>query len=172
MRNRKIILVIFLFFVILSYILKFEPGISVSVNFFNFFQTMMSFLPAVFILIGIFEVWVKREVIEKHMGENSKYAGYIWAIILSGTVVGGLYVAFPIADSLYKKGARLSVVFTYIGAAAVCRVPMGMFEASFLGIKFTLIRLLVSMPLLILSGILMEKIIKKNKPTSGIMFER
>ncbi len=46
----------------------------------------------------------------------------------------------------------LAVIFSYIGAAAIVRIPMTIFEASFLGIKFSLIRLLVSIPLVVLSA--------------------
>ncbi len=123
---------------------------------------MISFLPAVFILIGIFEVWVKKELIIAHMGQDSGIRAYFWAILLSGTTVGGLYVAFPVSYSLYKKGARLSAIFTYIGAAAVARVPMTVYEASYVGLKFTLIRLSVSLPLIILSSILFEKYLGGN----------
>ena len=110
-----------------------------------------------FILLGLFEVWVKRETVEKHLGEKSSFLSYLWVILLAGTTVGGLYLAFPVAYTIYKKGARLSVIFTYIGASAVCRIPMTTFEASFLGLKFTLVRLLVSIPLIIISSLIMEK---------------
>jgi uncharacterized membrane protein YraQ (UPF0718 family) len=63
-----------------------------------------------------------------------------------------LYIAFPVAYSLYKKGAKLGVIFTYIGASAICRVPMATFEASFLGFKFTAIRLAVSLPLVVVTS--------------------
>ena len=88
--------------------------------------------------------------------------GYIWALLLAGTTVGGLYVAFPVAHSLYKKGAKLSVIFTYISAAAVFRVPMAVFEASFMGLKFTAIRFSVSLPLILLSSILLGTYLKKK----------
>ena len=71
-------------------------------------------------------------------------------------------VAFPVAYSLYSKGARLSVIFTYIGAAAICRVPMTIFEASFLGIKFTAIRLLVALPLVVVSSIVLGGYLRKR----------
>jgi len=101
----------------------------------------------------LFEVWVKKEKVEKHLGRESGFIAYIWVILLAGTTVGGLYVAFPVAYSLYHKGAKLSVVFTYVGAAAICRIPIVIFEASFMGIKFSLIRLFVSIPLVIVSSI-------------------
>ena len=113
----------------------------------------MDLTPFAFMLIGLFEVWVKKETVEKHFGQESGIRGYIWAILLGGTTVGGLYVSFPVAHSLYNKGAKLSVIFTYIGASAICRIPMTIYEASFMGVKFTAIRFLVSLPLVVLSSI-------------------
>jgi uncharacterized membrane protein YraQ (UPF0718 family) len=123
---------------------------------------MAAIIPCAFILIGLFEVWVKREKVERHLGEGSGIRGYIWAMLLAGTNVGGLYLAFPVAYSLSSKGAKLGVIFTYIGASAILRIPMAVFEASFLGIKFTLVRMLVSLPLIIISSILLDKYLSKK----------
>ena len=74
-----------------------------------------------------------------------------------------MLVALPVAYTLANKGARLSVVFTYIGAAAVCRIPMTIFEASYLGIKFTIIRYAVSVPLIILTSSILGKYLEEKK---------
>ena len=152
----------YILFLIISFAFGFNPGKEIGYNFLSFSVDMLKILPAAFILIGLFEVWVKKETVEKHLGEGSGIRGYVWVILLAGTTVGGLYVAFPVAYALYSKGAKLSVIFTYIGAAAICRVPMAIFEASFLGIKFTVIRLLVSLPLVIIASILLEYYLKKR----------
>ena len=155
------LIVIYLLFIAISLIFHFESGEAIGKNFLIFAISMIKIVPVAFILIGLFEVWIKRETVEKHLGDNSSWRGYFWAILLSGTTVGGLYVAFPIAAVLFKKGAKLGVIFTYIGASAVCRIPMAIFEASFLGIKFMLIRLLVSLPLIIISSVIMGNILSK-----------
>ncbi len=152
----------YVLFLVVSFIFGFNPGEEIGYNFISFSVDMLKLLPCAFILIGLFEVWVKRETVERHFGEESGIRGYIWAMLLGGTTVGGLYVAFPIAYSLYSKGARLSVIFTYIGASAICRMPMVIFEASFLGIKFTMIRLLVSLPLVIVTSILLGDYLAKR----------
>lgn len=166
MKRKDIIRIVgisgYFLFLIVSLVLGFNPGKEIGYNFGSFSLDMLKILPGAFILIGLFEVWVKRETIEKHFGEESGVRGYIWAILLSGTTVGGLYVAFPVAYSLYSKGAKLSVIFTYIGAAAICRVPMAIFEASFLGIKFTAIRWLVSIPLVIVTSMLLGNYLTKR----------
>lgn len=164
-RNTKIKIVYvssYILFLIVSFVFGFNPGKEIAFNFISFFIYMLKILPCAFILIGLFEVWVKKEVIEKHLGEESGIKGYAWVVLLAGTIAGGLLVAFPIAYSLYNKGAKLSIVFTYIGAAAICRVPMTMFEASFMGVKFTAIRLLVSLPLVIITSILLGNYLSKR----------
>ena len=153
----------YLLFLIASFIFGYNPGKEIAFNLISFLLYMLKILPCAFILIGLFEVWVKKEIIEKHLGEESGIKGYIWAILLAGTIAGGLLVAFPVAYSLYSKGAKLSVIFTYIGAAAICRVPMALYEASFMGVKFTAIRLLVSLPLVIISSILLGNYLSKRK---------
>ena len=152
---RIVVITSYAVFLIISWTVGFNPGKEISYNFASFSADMFKILPCAFILIGLFEVWVKRETVEKHLGERSGIRGYIWALLLAGTTVGGLYVAFPVAYSLYNKGAKLSVIFTYLGAAAICRVPMAIFEASFMGMKFTTIRLLVSLPLVIVTSMLL-----------------
>jgi uncharacterized membrane protein YraQ (UPF0718 family) len=150
-------------FLILSLALGFEPGKVIGLNFALFSLDMLKILPAAFILIGLFEVWVKRETVEKHLGAESGIRGYLWGVLAASTTVGGLYVAFPVAYSLYHKGARLGVIFAYIGASAICRIPMTIFEASFLGIKFSVIRILVAVPLVIITSKLLGDYLEKRK---------
>ncbi|GBE12688.1 putative permease [bacterium BMS3Abin13] len=149
-------------FLLFSFLKGFEPGEKMAFDLRYFSLEMAKILPPAFILIGLFEVWVKKETIEKHFGSKSGLRGHIGGILLAGTTVGGLYVAFPVAYSLYRKGADLGVIFTYIAASAICRVPMTIFEASFLGIKFSIIRLAVSIPLVIVSSMLLGKYLTRS----------
>ncbi|MGB9629843.1 MAG: hypothetical protein ACPL6D_14400, partial [Thermodesulfobacteriota bacterium] len=55
-----------------------------------------------------------------------------------------------------------SIIFTYISASAICRVPMAIFESSFMGIKFTAIRFLVSLPLVIITSIWLGDYMEKR----------
>ncbi|HEY33339.1 MAG TPA: hypothetical protein G4O10_09600 [Dehalococcoidia bacterium] len=167
MRRNRIIRITLLsgyaLFIVLSWVLGFEPGKEVSQNFATFAIDMLKIVPCAFILIGLFEIWINKETVERHLGEESGLMGYLWAVLLAGTTVGGVYIAFPVAYALHSKGAKLGVIFTYIGTSAICRIPMAVFESSFLGIQFTIIRLLVSPPLVIItSKILGDYLTKRN----------
>lgn len=159
---RLVVISAYAVFIGTSWIFGFGPGKEISHSSASFSLEMLKVLPCAFILVGLFEVWVKQEMVEKHFGEKSGIRGYLWGTLLASTTVGGLYVAFPVAYSLYNKGARLGVIFTYIGASAICRVPMTIFEASFLGIKFSAIRLVVAIPLVILTSMLLGSYLKKR----------
>lgn len=137
-------------FVFASLALRFEPGERAASNLLRFFGEMVFVLPPAFVLIGLFEVWVPKNVVERHLGSESGLISYLWAFFLAGTTVGGLYVAFPVAYALRHKGARLGVVFAYVGLSGICRVPMTLFEMSFLGVELALIRYVVGVPLVVL----------------------
>ncbi len=149
-------------FVAGSWISGIGPGREIGHNFADFFLTMLRILPFALVLISLFEVWVPDGFIERHMGEEAGVRGFAGAVVLAGMTIGGLYVALPAAYSLSRKGARLSVVFTYVGAAAVCRIPMTVFEASFMGLKFTLVRYAVSLPLVILTSVFLGRYLRNR----------
>ncbi|MBN2565357.1 MAG: permease [Candidatus Eisenbacteria bacterium] len=121
-------------------------------SFLVFFIEMLKILPCLFVLIGLFEVWVKTETVERHLGHGSGFRSYLWAILLAGGIVGGVHVGLPVAQALYVKRARLGVILAFVSSAAVCRIPMTLFEASFLGWKFTVVRFAVSLPLVVVTS--------------------
>ncbi len=157
------LLILFALFALVSLILDFDPGITIGKNFVIFLKNMGLLLPPVFILIGLFEVWVKKESIEKYLGKQSGISSFLFVILLASTMVGGIVVALPVAASLFNKGAKPSVVYTFIFASAICRIPMTFFEASYLGFKFTIIRLIVSLPLIVLASVIIGKVWGKNQ---------
>ena len=160
--------IMYLIFILLSFIFNFEPGQEIGTNFFDFVKTMIGILPFAFILIGLFEVWIDKKTVEKYFGHASSFMGYFWAIVLSSTTVGGAYVGFPVGYTLYNKGAKLSIVLTYIGSSALTRIPMTIFEASFIGIKFSVLRLSLSIPLIILSSMFIDHKFEKKKSNKSI----
>ncbi|HEX16509.1 MAG TPA: hypothetical protein ENF44_05245 [Deltaproteobacteria bacterium] len=161
-RRRFVLFLLFGAFLLWGLLKGIGLSADVAHNFWTFSAQMVKILPCAFVLIGLFEVWVKKEAVEKHLGRGAGPLCYLWAVLLAATTVGGMYVAFPVAHSLYRKGAKLGVIFTYVGAAAICRIPMTVFEASFLGVKFTAVRFLVSLPLLVLASALLGRYLESR----------
>lgn len=154
-------------FVLVSALTEFAAGQDAGRRFVSFLMHMVQVLPALFLLIGLFDVWVPRSAVEKHLGHGGGHLSYLWAVLLAGTCVGGFHVALPSADALRRKGARTGVVLAYISCAAVCRIPMTLFEASFLGWRFTAVRFAVSLPLILISSAWLGRMFAAHCPPAG-----
>lgn len=157
-----LIFAVFLIFSGVSYLINYSFGMAIWDNFLVFAIDMVLILPPAFILIGLFDVWAKHETIEKHFGKTNNPLRFVYSILLASTTVGGTFVAFPVANALYHKGAKYSSIFTYVTAASLFMIPMTIMEASILGLKFTSIRLLASIPFIVLGAILLEKYFEKT----------
>ncbi len=102
---------------------------------------MLGFIPPIFILLGLLDVWVDRETMMKFMGAKTGLKGNLLAFMLGSMAAGPLYMAFPVAAMLIRKGASLFNVFLFTGAWSTTKIPMLLFEASSLGLSYTLARL-------------------------------
>ncbi len=157
-----VIFLLFSIFIVVTYIINLSYGHKIKDNFFSFLFEMITVIPPMFILIGLFDVWVSKEKIQKHIGKDSGVMGIIWVILLAMLQAGPLYGAFPVTYILWKKGCSIKNIFIYLGAFSTMKIPMLGFEIAFLGIKFTILRTLVSLPIFILIGYLMDFLLKKS----------
>jgi uncharacterized membrane protein YraQ (UPF0718 family) len=150
----------YLILTVVSFIFGFNPGKQIFSNFTQSFIEMITFIPFLFIIVGLFDVWVPKEKIQKHIGQESGVKGVAVMILLAMLQAGPLYGAFPVAYMLYKKGASIKNIFIYLGAFSSMKIPMLGIEIGYLGIKFSLVRTLISLPLFIGIGYLMEWYLK------------
>ncbi len=157
-----LLLILFAGFLMYSHLADYQQGISVGNAFWDVVVDMMKILPFAFILIGLLEVWVSEKRIIRHLGRDSGWMAYVWVLLLAGVSIGGLFVGLPLAQSLRKKGASMQVIFVYLGFVGIGRIPMTLFEISFLGLPFTAVRLMVAIPLFLFIGILLGKALEKH----------
>jgi len=146
-------------------ILYINPDIgskSVQISMKNTLE-MLSIIPPIFILLGLLDVWVKRETMIKYMGEKSGLIGILIAFFLGSAAAGPLYAAFPVAGVLLKKGSKLSNVFIMIGAWSTTKIPLLLFEASSMGLKFTTIRLIADLFGIAIIAYTTEKLLSKEE---------
>lgn len=152
------VILLFVFFIGISYLVDFSTGEQLfETTFWRFFSEMITILPCMFIIIGLFDVWVPKEKIEKHIGKGSGIKGIGLMVLLAIIQPGSLYVAFPFAWLLWKKGSSLRNIFIYVGMFSATKIPMLIFEIGFLGLKFSLLRLLLTIPVFIIIAIIMER---------------
>jgi uncharacterized membrane protein YraQ (UPF0718 family) len=133
-------------------------------------KEMLLLIPPIFVIMGLLDVWIPREVLTKHMGEGSGGRGLLIAFILGTAAAGPLYVAFPIGVLLLKKGAKLSNVIFFLGVWSSTKLPVLLFEVASIGLNFTLIHVGISLPLYLLIAYLIEK--TESKETMQLLIKK
>ncbi|BEP29227.1 permease [Helicovermis profundi] len=126
----------------------------------DYFKEMILIMPPVFILMGLMEIWVPKDKIQKLLGSGSGIKGIILSLALGTLPTGPLYVAFPMTASLLRKGASIRNMVVFLGSWAALKIPQLMVEIKFLGISFALARFILTFSALIVIGILMELILR------------
>ncbi|WP_105617738.1 permease [Vallitalea okinawensis] len=127
------------------------------------FKEMILIIPPIFILLGLLDVWVPKEVMMKYMGEKSGIKGIILSFLLGSAAAGPLYGAFPVAAVFMKKGVKFTNILIFIGAWSTTKIPMFLFELSSLGSKFAVTRLLVDIPGIIMIAYILSKLVSKDE---------
>ena len=153
---------IFIAFVGVSHYLHWEPGVKIGLNFRQFFVEMLMILPLVFLLIGLIDVWVPREAIRKRVGAGSGMKGIFWVALLAMLQAGPLYAAFPVAYLLWEKGCSTRNIFIYLSCFSAMKFPMLTFEIGFMGLRFSLTRLIFTLPVFIGIGFLLDRLMGED----------
>lgn len=150
---------------------NFAFGLRAGRSLCEFLIEMASVLPAMFLLVGLFEVWVPRDLVERHTGQRAGAAAIAWMVLLATVQAGPLYGAFPVAISLWRKGCAPRNVFIYLGAFSAMKIPMLTFEVAFLGWGFSLARTLITLPVFILIGLVMERLLPRAYSPPGVSIQ-
>jgi len=158
-RDVLILLVVLLATVVLISFFPDKRSRLVDVSW-GFLIEMAAILPAVMILMGLFAAFVPKDAIVKHLGKTSGIKGISLALFFGALPTGPLYVAFPLAAALIKKGARISNIIIFLSAWACIKIPQEMMELQFLGIKFMTARLLLTIFFVIIMGMISERLIE------------
>lgn len=108
------------------------------------FNTTIQILPLLifaFIVAGMVQVLLPKDLLSHWIGEESGLRGIFIGTVAGGLTPGGPYVSLPVVAGFLKAGAGVGIMVAYLTAWslwAFSRLPM---EIGILGWKFTLIRL-------------------------------
>ncbi len=118
---------------------------------------LLKVVPPIFLLLGLLDVWVPREVMIKLTGEGSGLLGIALSFLLGSFAAGPLYAAFPVAGIMLKKGSKLSNIMVFVGAWSTTKIPLLLFEATAMGWSFMLGRFLLNLPVILIIGYFVQK---------------
>jgi uncharacterized membrane protein YraQ (UPF0718 family) len=125
-------------------------GLTLSVN--SFRRTAPLLLVA-FLIVGFVEVLAPQDLIADWIGPESGLQGILIGEIAGMLLPGGPYVVFPLIAALYKAGAGFGPALAMVTSWAGLALLSVSFEIPFLGWRFTLIRLALTLPFPFLVGL-------------------
>jgi len=168
-RNIVLLLLSLTFTIVLLSVFPDKRQIVTSVSW-DFFVEMILILPAVMLLMGLFAIFVSKEMVIKYLGKSSGIKGIFLTIFFGALPTGPLYVAFPVAAALIKKGASISNIIIFLSAWSCIKIPQEMVELQFLGLKFMIMRLILTITFVVIMGLSIERIIEwsDKKPRKSI----
>ena len=120
--------------------------------------TIIYYLPGFFILIGLIEIWLPEKFVISHLGKHSGVKGSLYSFLLGAIIPGPLYIAFPIAGMLLKKGVSKYNAVVFLSSWACFKFGEEIFELQFLGGKFLLLRVLITIPMIFVMAYIISKI--------------
>ncbi|MFP4286681.1 MAG: permease [Candidatus Izemoplasmataceae bacterium] len=123
-------------------------------NTFNQILSMLIIVPPIFVLIGLFDVWVPKETVIRLMGEGSKAKGMFLAFFLGGFSAGPTIGAFPLAMVMLKKGASYTNVIFFLMVWSSLKLPIVFYQITTIGLKFSLIINLTMLAVFIISALM------------------
>jgi uncharacterized membrane protein YraQ (UPF0718 family) len=115
-------------------------------------------LTAAFLTAGLLQVLISKELVTKWLGQEAGLKGILLACLGGGLIPGGPYAYYPIAGALMKSGAGLGVLIAFVTAKnlwSVTRLPL---EIAILGFRVTFQRILITLLIPPLIGILAENL--------------
>jgi uncharacterized membrane protein YraQ (UPF0718 family) len=124
---------------------------------------LLAILPALTVGIlgaGFVAALMPPELAETYLGEGSGAAGYAIAYVIGALTPGGPVVGFALGAAAIKAGASVPIVVVYVTAWALVSLNrLLIWELATVPKKVIVERLIVSAPVPILTGLVMELLV-------------
>lgn len=127
------------------------------------FGQLLKFLPILVIatlVAGFTETLIPEGVIKTWLSDASGWRGIALAWFAGVITPGGSIIGLPLIAALYKSGVGLSVLMTYstsLATLSLLRIPL---EVGFYGWHLTGVRVLVSLILPLIAGVLTQLLVR------------
>jgi len=97
-----------------------------------------------FLIAGMLQVLIPRELINAWLGNQAGTKGIVLGCLAGGLIPGSPYAIFPIVASLYKAGASLATVVSFVTAWSLWSVSRLPVEMALIEPRAALVRFLIT----------------------------
>lgn len=124
------------------------------------FLKAVQIIIAVFIVIGLIQVWIPPDKLSKVLGKEAGWKGLALASTIPMLIGGSPLTIFPLLKTLRDKGASIAAVMAFI-AAWSGKAPLLPLEIEFMGWHFTILRIVLIIPFAVILGLTSEWILER-----------
>ena len=132
------------------------------------FLGMAPMVLAIILLIGLLLGFVPPHVIATLIGKKSGITGILLATVIGAILFVPALVAFPLIRTLRQKGAGTANLVAFITAWASIKLPQEIVELRFLGWRFTLVRLLLTIGAAAIMGFITDRILSQWESSESV----
>ena len=121
--------------------------------------TFVRFLPillAAFLIINLIQRLVPAETIEAWLSQSKGPKGHLIAWAVGFVTPGGPMIAFPLVGVLYKAGASVALLVTYVSSVLMLNMIRLPLELGFYGFRLTALRYVSCLVLPLAAGLIAE----------------
>ena len=119
------------------------------------FLEIMPRIALALLAAGFIGVLVPSEPVARYIGPDSGFVGILIASVVGGFVPGGPILSFPLVVVLYKAGAGIPQLIAFLTAWSVFAFHrVAIYELTLMGWRFSAVRLISSLVLPPLAGLL------------------
>lgn len=105
------------------------------------------------LLAGFAGQLIPSELVAHHIGPDSGFSGVMVAMLVGGVIPGGPSISFPLVVVLNEAGAGLVQLVALVTAWSVFAIHrVVIYEIPMMGWRFSMVRLLSSLPLPLLAA--------------------
>lgn len=110
------------------------------------FRDILPNLVLGFLLAGLAQVLIPRDLVAKYAGEDSGLRGYLVAMGIGAFTPGGPFLQFPLVAALWKAGVGIGQITSYLTAWALLGFQrILIYEGPLMGWRYASSRILASL---------------------------
>jgi uncharacterized membrane protein YraQ (UPF0718 family) len=126
------------------------------------FVNFIFMITPVFICIGLLDAWIDKEKMIRLMGKESGIRGMLTGLIFGLVTAVPIYALLPIAGVMLKKRCRIMNILLFICSSASIRLPLLLFEISYLGWRFAVTVFCLNVCIVICIALIIERALSEK----------
>lgn len=118
-------------------------------------KTLVEVIPLIiiaFIVAGSVSSLISKDLVTKWLGEGAGWKGPLLGTLMGALVPGGPFFFYPLMATLIVSGANIGTMISFVAAKTLWYVGRIPIEIAFVGVKVTVVRILLTFAIPVLAG--------------------